>query len=44
MAEGEELVELARQKGLVLMVDHTFIYTGAVRKTKTLLDAGELDR
>jgi predicted dehydrogenase len=24
------------------MVDHTFIYTGAVRKTKVLLEAGEL--
>jgi predicted dehydrogenase len=42
VAEGEELVELARRKGLLLMVDHTFIYTGAVRKTKALLDAGEL--
>jgi predicted dehydrogenase len=42
VAEAEELVALARQKGVLLMVDHTFIYTGAVRKTKALLDAGEL--
>jgi predicted dehydrogenase len=42
VAEGEELVELAERNGLVLMVDHTFIYTGAVRKTKEMIDAGEL--
>lgn len=42
VAEGEELVELAQKKGLVLMVDHTFIYTGAVRKMKEILDVGEL--
>jgi len=40
--ESEELVALASKKGLVLMVDHTFIYTGAVRKTKELLQAGEI--
>jgi predicted dehydrogenase len=40
--ESEELVALAAQKGLVLMVDHTFIYTGAVRKTKELLSAGAI--
>src|SRR6266542_4822371 len=32
VAEGEELLALATAKGLILMVDHTFIYTGAVRK------------
>jgi predicted dehydrogenase len=41
-AEGEELVHLAETNGRVLMVDHTFIYTGAVRKIKELLTAGEL--
>src|SRR5271157_5629762 len=40
--ESEELVALAAKKGLILMVDHTFIYTGAVRKTKELLEAGEI--
>jgi predicted dehydrogenase len=40
--EGEELLELARKAGLVLMVDHTFIYTGAVRKMKEILEVGEL--
>lgn len=42
VAEGEELVALAEKKGLVLMVDHTFIYTGAVLKMKEILAAGEL--
>jgi predicted dehydrogenase len=41
-AEGARLVELAERRGLVLMVDHTFIYTGAVRKIKELVDVGEL--
>jgi predicted dehydrogenase len=41
VAEAEELVELADRRELVLMVDHTFVYTGAVRRIKELLDAGE---
>jgi predicted dehydrogenase len=42
VAEAEELVRLAEAKGRVLMVDHTFLYMGAVRKIKDLLDAGDL--
>lgn len=41
-AEAQALIELADKKGLVLMVDHTFIYTGAVRKIREILDIGEL--
>ncbi len=41
VAEAEELVELAARKALVLMVDHTFVYTGAVRRIKQLIDSGE---
>ncbi|TXJ29655.1 MAG: Gfo/Idh/MocA family oxidoreductase [Chitinophagaceae bacterium] len=37
VAEAKELVELAAQKELVLMVDHTFLYTGAVQKIKQLI-------
>ncbi|MDA8082859.1 MAG: Gfo/Idh/MocA family oxidoreductase [Nitrospiraceae bacterium] len=40
--EAERLVALARKKGLVLLVDHTFIYTGAVRDIKTRVVTGEL--
>jgi len=38
------LLELATRHGRTLMVDHTFIYTGAVRRMKSLVDAGELGR
>lgn len=41
-AEAEELVELAEKKKLKIMVDHTFLYTGAVRKIKQLVDDGVL--
>lgn len=36
------LVEEAERRGRVLMVDHTFIYTGAVRKIRELISAGAL--
>ena len=42
LREGEALVNLAQEKGLQLMCDHTFCYTGAVRKIKQLLDDGLL--
>lgn len=37
-----DLERRAREHGLVLLVDHTFLYTGAVRKIKALMDAGDL--
>jgi predicted dehydrogenase len=40
--EADQLVNLAQSKGLVLMVDHVFVYTGAVRKIKELVRAGEI--
>jgi predicted dehydrogenase len=40
--EAEELGELAARAGVCLMVDHTFVYTGAVRKIRSLVDGGEL--
>ncbi len=42
VCEAEELIELAEQNGLTLMVDHTFVYTGAVRKIKEMVERGEL--
>jgi predicted dehydrogenase len=39
---SEELCRLAEERGLVLMVDHTFLYTGAVEKLKDLIDSGTL--
>lgn len=37
-SEGEKLIELAEKKDLKIMVDHTFLFTGAVRKIKELID------
>lgn len=42
VGEAEEVIALAEQRGLVLMVDHTFVYTGAVRKIKEIVDSGEI--
>ncbi len=39
---AKHLMALALERDLVLMVDHTFVYTGAVRKMRELIDAGTL--
>lgn len=44
VAEAEDLVELAAKKNLKLMVDHTFLYTGSVRKIRQLVDDGTLGK
>ena len=41
-AQGESLINLAEQKNLKIMVDHTFLFTGAVKKIRQLLDEGAL--
>jgi predicted dehydrogenase len=38
LAQAKELIELADRKNLKIMVDHTFLFTGAVRKMKELID------
>src|ERR1700760_3380681 len=43
-AQGEELINLAERKNLKIMVDHTFLFTGAVRKICQLLDEGSLGK
>ncbi len=43
-AQGEELVELGRKRNLRIMVDHTFLFTGAVRKMKEMIDDGSLGK
>jgi predicted dehydrogenase len=40
--EAAILVELAESRNLKLMVDHTFVYTGAVQKVKELVAGGDL--
>src|SRR5688500_13695154 len=41
-AQASELIELAAQKNLRIMVDHTFLFSGAVRKIRQLVDDGTL--
>jgi predicted dehydrogenase len=41
-AQAEELIELADRKNLKIMVDHTFLFTGAVKRIKELIDNGTL--
>jgi predicted dehydrogenase len=42
--QAEELVNLAHQKNLKIMVDHTFLFTGAVRKIRQLLEEDTLGK
>src|SRR5262245_18349705 len=41
-AQAEQLIELAVRKNLRIMVDHTFLFSGAVRKMRELVDMGTL--
>ena len=43
-AQAEELINLAARKNLRIMVDHTFLFTGAVRKIKQLLEEDTLGK
>ena len=40
--EARALVDLAARHGRVLMVDHTYLFSNAVRRIKEIVDAGEL--
>ena len=42
--QARQLVDEAHRRNLVLHVDHTFIYTGAVQKMADLIKGGELGR
>ena len=44
VAEAEELVALADRYGVVLMVDHTYLFTGAVQHITSIVRAGEFGR
>jgi predicted dehydrogenase len=44
LEQARRLVDEAQRRGLVLLVDHTFIYTGAVGKMADLIAEGELGR
>lgn len=40
--QATRLIDEASRQGRVLMVDHTFVYTGAVRKIRELVEEGQL--
>ncbi len=42
--QGQELIELAWKKNLRIMVDHTFLFTGAVKKIRELVDKGDVGK
>ena len=42
VAQGEKIINLAEKKNLKIMVDHTFLFTGAVMKMREIVDSGEL--
>ena len=42
VAQGEELINLAEKSNLKIMVDHTFLFTGAVNKMRKIIDSGEM--
>jgi len=44
VAEAEDLVSKAADASVALMVDHTFLYSGAVQEVKSILGAGDLGR
>jgi predicted dehydrogenase len=43
-AQAEELIDLADRKHLQIMVDHTFLFTGAVKHIRRMIDEGTLGR
>ena len=43
-AEAEELIELSLKEGKCLMVDHTFLYTGAVATMRSLIETNEIGK
>jgi predicted dehydrogenase len=43
-AQAEELIELAERKNLKIMVDHTFLFTGAVKRIRQFIDDGTLGK
>lgn len=42
VAQADDLMELAEKKQRTIMVDHTFLFTGAVRKMKELIEQNAL--
>ena len=43
-AQAEQLIDLAARNNLQIMVDHTFLFTGAVKKIRQLIDDNTLGK
>jgi len=43
-AQAEQLIELAERKNVQIMVDHTFLFTGAVQRIKKMVAEGTLGK
>ncbi len=43
-AQAHDLIELAERRNLKIMVDHTFLFTGAVKKIRSLVEEGALGK
>ncbi len=44
LESAQDLAAVAEQTNLVLMVDHTFVYSGAVRKIRSIIETGDIGR
>lgn len=42
ISEAKDLVIVSKKTKRIIMVDHTFLFTPAVRKLKTIIDSGEI--
>ena len=42
VAQADDLIRIAKEKNLIGVVDHTFLFTGAVMKIKEIVDSGEM--
>ena len=42
VAQADDLIKIAKENNLVGVVDHTFLFTGAVKKIKEIVESGEI--
>lgn len=42
VAQSDDLIQIAKEKNMVGVVDHTFLFTGAIMKIKEIVDSGEI--
>jgi predicted dehydrogenase len=42
--EAKELIDLSIKVGKIIMVDHTFLYTGALAKMKEIIDSNQIGK